>query len=53
MTVNCKKWEQVMMLCLYLGYAETFLGDMTDNDFIDAIAWCGRNISSLKFPMIM
>ena len=33
-----KKWEQVMMLCLYLGYAETFLGDMTDNDFIDAMA---------------
>ena len=43
-----KKWEQVMMLCLYLGYAETFLGDMTDNDFIDAIAWCGRNISEFK-----
>jgi hypothetical protein len=43
-----KKWEQIMMLCLYLGYAETFLGDMTDDDFIDAIAWCGRNISEFK-----
>ena len=43
-----KKWEQIMMLCLYLGYAETFLGDMTDDDFIDAIAWCGRNISDFK-----
>lgn len=33
------------MLCLYLGSAETFLGDMNADDFIDCIAWCGRNIS--------
>ncbi|MGL5207231.1 MAG: hypothetical protein ACRC8T_06945 [Acidaminococcaceae bacterium] len=43
-----KQWEQIMMLCLYLGYAETFLGDMTDDDFIDAVAWCGRNVSEFK-----
>ena len=43
-----QEWEQIMMLCLYLGYAETFLGDMTDDDFVDAIAWCGRNISDFK-----
>lgn len=43
-----REWEQLMMLCLYLGYAETFLGDMSDDDFVDAIAWCGRNISDFK-----
>lgn len=33
------------MLCLYLGSAETFLGDMNADDFVDCVAWCGRNIS--------
>ena len=42
------RWQQLMMLCLYLGYAETFLGDMTEYDFIDAVAWCSRNVSDFK-----
>lgn len=40
-----RTWDYLTMLCLYLGSAETFLGDMDGDDFIDCIAWCGRNIS--------
>ena len=40
-----RSWDNLTMLCLYLGSAETFLGDMNADDFIDCIAWCGRNIS--------
>ena len=43
-----KKWEYIMMLCLYLGYAERFLGDLGEDGFIDAVAWCGRNITDFK-----
>lgn len=38
-------WDHLTILCLYLGSAETFLGDMNADDFIDCVAWCGRNIS--------
>lgn len=38
-------WDHITMLCLYIGSAETFLGDMNPDDFIDCIAWCGRNVS--------
>ena len=33
------------MLCLYLGNTELMLGDMSADDFVDCIAWCGRNVS--------
>lgn len=40
-----KMWDHITILCLYLGSAENFLGDMTADDFVDCIAWCGRNVS--------
>lgn len=38
-------WDHITMLCLYLGNSENYLGDMTADDFIDCVAWCGRNVS--------
>lgn len=38
-------WDQLMMLCLYVGGTDLMIGDMTKNDFIDCVAWCGRNVS--------
>ena len=35
-------WDQLTMLCLYLGNTELMLGDMSADDFVDCIAWCGR-----------
>lgn len=43
-----QKWNYIMMLCLYLGNTEGFLGDMTRDDFVDCTAWCGRNIAEFK-----
>lgn len=40
-----RSWDHLTILCLYLGSAETFLGDMDADDFVDCVAWCGRNIS--------
>ncbi len=40
-----KYWDHITMLCLYLGNTDNYLGDLTEDDFIDCIAWCGRNIS--------
>ncbi len=38
-------WDQLTMLCLYLGNTELLLGDMSADDFVDCVAWCGRNVS--------
>ncbi len=38
-------WDHLTILCLYLGSSEAFLGDMTADDFIDCVSWCGRNVS--------
>ncbi|MEG1727081.1 MAG: hypothetical protein RR321_04090 [Acidaminococcaceae bacterium] len=40
-----KKWQYMMMFCLYLGHAENMFGDLDEDDIIDGIAWCGRNIA--------
>ncbi|MFA7067739.1 MAG: hypothetical protein WC127_02065 [Acidaminococcaceae bacterium] len=42
------KWEYILMLCLYLGHAEIYLGDMNADDIVDAIAWCGRNVTDFE-----
>ena len=41
-------WDHITMLCLYLGNAENYLGDMSADDFIDCVAWCGRNVSEFS-----
>lgn len=43
-----KYWDHMTMLCLYLGNAENYLGDMSADDFIDCVAWCGRNVSEFS-----
>lgn len=40
-----QEWSQVMMLCLYLAHSNCQLGDLSADDVIDAVAWCGRNIN--------
>ena len=41
-------WDQLTMLCLYLGNTELLLGDMSADDFVDCVAWCGRNVSEFE-----
>ncbi|MBQ7021802.1 MAG: hypothetical protein IJN33_05800, partial [Phascolarctobacterium sp.] len=41
-------WDYITLLCLYLGNSENFLGDMSRDDFIDCIAWCGRNVADFS-----
>ena len=41
-------WDYITLLCLYLGNSENFLGDMSRDDFIDCIAWCGRNVADFR-----
>ena len=41
-------WNRLVMLCLYLGNTTLMLGDMSAEDFIDCVAWCGRNVSEFK-----
>ena len=43
-----QQFSYIMMLCLYLGNTEGFLGDMTRDDFVDCVAWFGRNITEFK-----
>lgn len=40
-----EEWGYIVMLCIYVGHTETFLGDLTSEDIIDLVAWCGRNVS--------
>lgn len=40
-----KYWDYITVLCIYLGNSDNFLGDMSGEDFIDCVGWCGRNIS--------
>ena len=42
------EWEQVLILCLYLGNADILIGDMSPDDIIDAVAWCGRNVADFQ-----
>lgn len=41
-------WDQLTMLCLYLCNTELLLGDMSADDFVDCVAWCGRNVSEFE-----
>ncbi|MBR4959058.1 MAG: hypothetical protein IKY55_06610, partial [Phascolarctobacterium sp.] len=43
-----ESWDYITLLCLYLGNSENFLGDMSRDDFIDCIAWCGRNVADFR-----
>lgn len=43
-----KQWNSILMLCIYLGHGDRYLGDLTVDDIIDIVAWCGRNVAEFK-----
>lgn len=43
-----KEWSQILMFCIYMGHGESYVGDLTADDIIDCVAWCGRNVSDFK-----
>lgn len=43
-----KYWDHITMLCLYLGNTDNYLGDLSADDIIDCVAWCGRNVSEFS-----
>lgn len=40
-----QQWDYITMYFVYLGNGETMAGDMNCYDFMDCVAWCGRNIA--------
>jgi len=38
-------WSNLMLLCVFLGNSDNFLGDMNRENFIDCVGWCGRNVA--------
>ena len=38
------QWEQLVMLCIYIENAEMTLDEMTEDDIVDLVSWCGRNV---------
>lgn len=38
-------WSNIMLFCVFLGNSENFLGDMSRENFIDCVGWCGRNVA--------
>lgn len=41
-------WSDIMLLCVFLGNSENFLGDMNRENFIDCVGWCGRNVAGFS-----
>lgn len=41
-------WSNIMLLCVFLGNSENFLGDMNRENFIDCVGWCGRNVAGFS-----
>lgn len=38
------QWGQLVMLCIYIENAEMTLEEMTEDDIVDLVSWCGRNV---------
>ena len=38
------QWNQLLMLCIYAENGEINLYEMTEDDIVDLVAWCGRNV---------
>lgn len=38
-------WSNIMLLTIFLGNSENYLGDMNRENFIDCVGWCGRNVA--------
>lgn len=43
-----KIWDYITILCVYVGNSDSYLGDMTREDFIDCVGWCCRNVSGFR-----
>lgn len=41
-------WSNIMLLCVFLGNSDNFLGDMNRENFIDCVGWCGRNVAGFS-----
>lgn len=41
-------WTQILSLCYYIAGGNTQLGDLSADDFIDSVAWCGRNLPDFQ-----
>ena len=41
----CRIWNNIIILCAYASNVDIYLGDLSADDFIDCVAWCGRNVS--------
>ncbi|MDY2637270.1 MAG: hypothetical protein SOV56_04965 [Phascolarctobacterium sp.] len=46
-----KDWDHIMVLCIFLGNSDNYLGDMTKEDFIDCVGWCARNVSDFMISV--
>lgn len=42
------QWDLLVMLCIYLENAEKEMPEVTEDDLIDAVAWCARNVVDFK-----
>ncbi len=40
-------WDNLTILCIYLGNTEKMLGDLSVDDYIAAVRWCCFNIADL------
>jgi hypothetical protein len=41
----CHIWNNIVMLCIYISNVDIYLGDLSADDMVDGVAWCGRNVS--------
>lgn len=42
------QWEHLVMLCIYIENAELTLEELTEDDIVDLVSWCGRNVVEFK-----
>ena len=39
-----KEWKVLVMLCIYLENADLTLDELTGDELVDAVSWCGQNV---------
>ncbi len=43
-----RQWKYIVMLCIYLENAELELFDLTEDNLVDLVSWCGRNVADFS-----
>lgn len=46
-----RQWKYIVMLCIYLENAELELFDLTEDNLVDLVSWCGRNVADFPLPL--